>query len=175
MEPIYLSGMWRQGMIPRDWEVTVPHLFHCIIHTTLIRFYSMGHVWNITRWGHGELKYYKLQALQMGKVRIPVQYMGNPEYLSQIWELQQKNGRWAEDCNSAGSSQASETESPPLAASGLICHPDISRNQREDDVSVWESKIASMELQQVKGSRMNGVGWEEAFYKANLKKARWSN
>jgi len=26
----------------------------------------------------------------MGKVRIPVQYMGNPEYLSQIWELQQK-------------------------------------------------------------------------------------
>lgn len=156
--------------------MTIPNLFHCIIHATLIRFCVMGHVWNMTRWGRLELKYYKLQALQM--CRSAFQYkIGNPEYLSQYLSwfpgTTKEQQTWAEECNSTGSSQTPKEETCPwceVQASFTIL---TSPGTAEKMMCMWESRIALMEFKQVRGSRMNRVQWEKNFYKVNLKTAQW--
>lgn len=118
-----------------------------------------------------------LQVLQVCKVCIPVQYMGNPEYLSQILVFPKNKKKMADELKTATALVALEHpgQKPVLWQTQVSPATLTSAATKERMMCAWESNIASVEFQQVKGSRMNGGGWEKAFYKAKSKKVQWSN
>lgn len=141
MEPIPKWNVKGGGWYRRDWWVTIPNLFHCIIHATLIKFSVMGHVWNITRWGL-ELNY-KLQASQM--CRSAFQY--DKWEILNIWARSwyyQKNSRQELKTATVPAALKHPRKKPVLeqVSPTILASPII----KERMTCMWESKIALMEF-----------------------------
>lgn len=151
----------------------LPNLFHFIIHATLTRFCLMEHVWNMTRWGRLELKYYK-------HYRCVGLHSSTRWEILNIWAstwvsflVLPKNGRQELKNATALAALKHPRKKPVLgevqASSTILTSP----GTKERMMYMWESKTALMEFKQVKGSRMNRVQWEKNFYQVNLKMAQW--
>lgn len=132
----------------------------------------MGHVWNITRWGRLELKYHKLQALQM--CRSAFQY--NKWEILNIWarswyyqKKKKKKGRQELKTARALAALKHPRKKPVLQQAQVSPTILTSPTIKERMMRTWESEIALMEFKQVRGSRMNRVQWEKKLLWSELK------
>lgn len=149
-------------------------IFSTALFTQLfIRFCLMGHVWNMTRWGCLELKYYKCYRC------VGLHSSTRWEILN-IWAstwasflVVPRNGRQELKNATALAALKHPRKKPVLgevqASSTILTSPGTKQRM----MRMWESKVALMEFKQVRGSRMNRVQWEKNFYKVNLKIAQW--